>query len=63
MSIEAHVAVWTPLVTWPIGTSSSGTSGQQPCQMCRATRPWSLETPKLKLATRKARIVVQNRSF
>ena len=53
-----HVGMCTPLVTLPIGTSS----GRRPkisTHISRLTRPWSLETPLMRSAMRRASTVMQ----
>jgi len=40
-----HVATWTPLVMWPIGTRCSSRFGQSDFHMLRDTTPCSAETP------------------
>ena len=49
--------------TCPIGISFSGTPGQMAFHMLRLTSPWSLLTPLLADAMRRASTVMQNSSF
>ena len=50
----------TPLVTWPIGTSGSGTSGQRLRHILRDTSPCSSLTPLARPAVRSASTVMLN---
>ena len=42
---ESQVGMWTPLVTYPTGTSSSGQCGKSGSKMCRLTCPCKRLTP------------------
>ena len=57
-SVEIHVRAWTPFVTWPIGTSSTGRSGQSDCHIPRETAPCSSDTPFARADVRSASGVI-----
>src|SRR5580658_795365 len=43
--LESQLGIWTPLVTCPIGTSSSDQRGNKGAKRCRLTFPWRRLTP------------------
>ena len=58
----SHVGMCTPLVTWAIGTSSSGRSGHRSRHISRATSPWRALTPLAMRLERSANCVTPNGS-
>ena len=54
--------MWAPLVTWVIGTSSTGRSGHRSCHISRATSPWRALTPLAIRLERSANCVTPNGS-
>ena len=51
---------WTPLVTDPIGTSSTGTDGKSCWNISRLVWPWSFDTPLDMLASRRPMTAILN---
>ncbi len=59
MSSESQDSIWTPFVTLPMGTSSSGSPGQMSFQIERDTFPCSLLTPFLYFDDLRANTVME----
>ena len=59
---ESQEGTWTPLVTWPTGTSASGQRGKSGWKSCRLTSPCRRLTPLTAPLPRMARYAMLNGS-